>query len=169
MAPSRLNRLSSSQDDDVRRRQATLTKIIEARQFEKQDVLANELKKLGFEQASQATVSRDLRELGIVKDTESGFYTLSEQTRLLRQRERLKRAILEDVEGIYPAVAVFAVRTTPGHARGTAVIVEKSYPDVVFGTIAGEDTAIIIARDEKSAGRIAEEMADVLHSGDGQQ
>ena len=169
MAPSRLNRLQSSQDDDVRRRQAALAKIIENGEFNKQKTLANELKKLGFEQASQATVSRDLKELGIDKDSESGFYTLSEQTRLLRQRERLDRTILEDVVNIYPEVAFFAVKTKPGHARSTAVIVEKTYPDEVVGTIAGEDTAIIIARDGDSAVKIAQEMDNVLHSGKGEQ
>ena len=162
MTPSRLNRLSSSQDDEWKRRQTALTKIVETAQIDKQETIVMGLKKLGFEQSSQATVSRDLQVLGIIKDPVSGFYTLSEQTRLLKQRELLERAILENVEGIFSEVGVFAIRASPGHARSTAVIVEKSFPSEVIGTIASEDSALIIAIDGDSATKIAREMGEVL-------
>lgn len=162
MTPSRLNPLSSSLDDEGKRRQTALSKIVETQQIDKQETLVRELKKLGFVQLSQATVSRDLKELGIVKDPASGFYSLSEQTRLLRQKERLERAILEDVEGIFTEVGVFAIKTSLGHARSTAVIVETSYPNELVGTIAGEDSALIIARDVDTAKKIASTMREVL-------
>lgn len=162
MTPSKLNQLSSSQDDEGKRRQTALTKIIETQQIDKQETLVRELKRLSFEQVSQSTVSRDIKELGIVKDPVSGFYSLSEQARLLRQRERLERAILEDVEGIFSVVGFFAIRTSPGHARSTAVVIEKSYPNEVVGTIAGEDSALIIVKDGDTAKKIANAMGAVL-------
>ena len=162
MTPSRLNPFSSSLDDEGKKRQAALSKIVETQQIDKQETLVRELKRQHFEQVSQATVSRDLKELGIVKDPASGYYSLSEQTRLLRQRERLERSIQEDVDGIFSDVGVFAIKTSLGHARSTAVIVEKSFPNEVIGTIAGEDSALIIARDEVTAKKIASAMGKVF-------
>jgi transcriptional regulator of arginine metabolism len=122
------------------RRQAIIDVIHEARPRTQQD-LVDLLVGRGHD-ATQATVSRDLGEMGIVKGPEG--YLLSEEARLVR----LLADLLVSVE---QAENLVVIKSIPGGAQGVAAAIDSADIGGALGTIAGDDTILVIARDAGSA------------------
>jgi transcriptional regulator of arginine metabolism len=115
----------------------------------------------GFD-VTQATVSRDLQTLGAVKARDGDGhlrYVLAEGLAPADEsQETLGRAISEFVESIVPSGNLVVVKTPPGAAHVVAAAVDGSGLDGVLGTVAGDDTLMIVA-DETVGGRaVADEL-----------
>src|SRR5579872_6708038 len=126
-------------------RQGQILKLVHAKSIYTQDELAQELKKLGVT-ATQVTLSRDIRELGLAK-TPEGYrqITASEAGPAL---ETLAAEFLLDVR---LAQNLIVLKTSPGHANSVAVALDDGeWPEVV-GTLAGDDTIVVIAPDNATA------------------
>ena len=126
-------------------RQGQIIRLIRARNLYTQDELARALKETGVE-ATQVTLSRDIRDLGLVK-TGDGYRELQREN-LGSQFQSLASDFLRDVR---QAQNQLVLKTAPGHASSVAVALDhEEWPDVI-GTIAGDDTVLVVCPDASSA------------------
>ena len=133
-------------------RHGQIRKLIRAKKIPTQDDLAQELKKLGIT-ATQVTLSRDIRELGLVK-TSGGYKEIAAEAAGL-SFETLAGEFLEDVRIAQNQVVL---RTAPGHANSVAVALDaEEWPEVV-GTLAGDDTILVIAPDSATAETVGKRL-----------
>ena len=137
-------------------RQGQILAVIRDRSLLTQEELARALRDRGIE-ATQVTLSRDIRELGLVKTTE-GYRELH------REAPQAHFASLagEFVRDIRTALNQIVLRTAPGHASSVAVALDsESWPEVL-GTIAGDDTILVICPDAAVAGSVAARLRHML-------
>lgn len=133
-------------------RQAALARIINQKPIATQEELLAALKAAGID-ATQATISRDIREMKIVKAqdvTGTLRYTIfrgSEESQL----ERLGRSIREVGLSITRVQFMNVIKTLPSNGNLLAAIIDDIDFDQVVGTIAGHDTIVVISPDEKQA------------------
>lgn len=130
-------------------RHAKILELIERYPIETQEELAEELKKSGYN-ITQATVSRDIKELKLVKVLdENGIYkyaTLKEQDSMLS--ERLVKVFAESVLSVDYAGNIVVVKTFSGAANAAAEAIDVLDFKEVVGTIAGDDTIFILVRNQ---------------------
>ncbi|HIU34786.1 MAG TPA: arginine repressor [Candidatus Pullichristensenella excrementigallinarum] len=128
-----------------------ILEIIEQKDIETQEELAAELKARGVK-VTQATVSRDIKELRLVKAlSENGGYKYATAERAEKgMSERYIRILAESVQSIDSAANLIVIKTinAGGNAAGEAVDSLK-WPEIV-GTIAGDNTILVIARSEEA-------------------
>lgn len=118
-------------------RQDTIRRIVRRERIRTQRELVERLKSRGFE-CTQATVSRDITEMGLRKLPE-GVYVLAEDL-------HLQRMISELVVGVVPADNLVLVKASPGTGPGVAAALDAAGLDEVLGSIAGDDTILVITR-----------------------
>lgn len=125
--------------------------LVAKRPIKTQTELLRELRSLGFK-TTQATISRDLEELGLFKDRKTGIYKLREEASAEDSVSRLQRGVAEYVRSIEVAENLVVVKTTPGGAQGIASALDQMKWAEVIGTVAGDDTILVVASD-RAAGR----------------
>ena len=138
-------------------RQLIIRELVERESITSQEQLRARLHERGID-ATQATLSRDIRELGLVKRTADGAYrslgTVANgdgvDMEMLAERtaDRLRH---QEVIG-----HMIVLRTDPGQAQGLAVAIDRSQISDVAGTIAGDDTILVICRSAEGAVRVAQ-------------
>lgn len=137
-------------------RHGQIIQIIRSRSVGTQDELARALKERGVD-ATQVTLSRDIRELGLVKTTE-GYRQLERETPNI-QFSTLAAEFLQDVRIAQNQVVL---KTAPGHANSVAVALDsEQWPEVV-GTIAGDDTILVICSDSATADAVRAKLLRIL-------
>jgi transcriptional regulator of arginine metabolism len=137
-------------------RQGQILRIVQDKQIHTQDELARELAGLGI-QATQVTLSRDIRELGLVK-TKDGYTRLQNQP----ERAQLESAVVDYLLDIRTAQNVIVLKTAAAHANSLAIALDRSdWPEIV-GTIAGDDTVMVVSGDAGSAQRFKEKLLEIL-------
>jgi transcriptional regulator of arginine metabolism len=143
-------------------RQGAILELVKQGPMPNQDELRRELGKRGFK-VTQATLSRDIHKLGLVKMPQG--YTLPQVaasvpvSSTLRAVERVFREFAREVR---QAQNLLVVKTTPGSAHPVAAAWDaQSSPDVV-GTVAGDDTVLVICPDRKSAHKLASRLRGIL-------
>lgn len=139
-------------------RQGQILKLIRSKGIFTQDELAQELKGQGI-LATQVTLSRDLRDLRLVK-TQSGYQELPPEENPLHL-ESLARDFLRDVR---VAQNLIVLKTDPGHASPIAVALDNEDWEEILGTIAGDDTVLVIAADTATAHVTASRLLKILES-----
>lgn len=130
------------------RRHETILRIIRERPVSTQEELADLLGAMGLE-VTQATVSRDIRELRLVKVPAGSGYRYAEPPHVPAPDSygRARRAFTEFVTGISRSRNLIMLKTTPGTANAVAASVDEiAFADVV-GTLAGDDVVLIVVRD----------------------
>jgi transcriptional regulator of arginine metabolism len=137
-------------------RQGQILKLIRAKRISTQEDLAQELRNQGIA-ATQVTLSRDIRDLRLVK-TRDGYQEMApEETG--PQFSLLASEFLLDV---LRAQNLVVLRTSPGHANTVAVALDReSWPEIL-GTIAGDDTILLIAPDNAAAEGVQEKLVQLL-------
>ena len=137
-------------------RHGQILKVIRAKQVHTQDELARELHRSGLP-ATQVTLSRDIRELRLVKTPEGYREMMPEEAG--PSFETLATEFLHDVRS---AQNLVVLRTSPGHANSVAVALDsEEWPEVV-GTIAGDDTILVIAPDNATAENIRKQFMALI-------
>ena len=137
-------------------RQGQILKLIQASNISTQEDLALALKDCGIE-TTQVTLSRDIREMGLVK-TPDGYQALSAGKR----PGDLTSLIGEFLRDVRSAQNQLVLRTAPGHASSVAVALDSAeWPEIV-GTIAGDDTVLVICPDTAVAGQVRERLLEML-------
>jgi transcriptional regulator of arginine metabolism len=138
-------------------RHAKILEIIDNNIIETQEELAEKLRELGME-VTQATVSRDIKELRLVKVMmEDGRYRYAPITQMEGVfSNKLMNIFIQSFVSSDYANNIVVVKTLPGMAQAAASAVDSMKWAEIVGTIAGDDTIMIICRAEK----IAEELVN---------
>jgi transcriptional regulator of arginine metabolism len=129
-------------------RQQTIIDLAQEAPLPNQQELCKVLAKRGFP-VTQATLSRDLNELRLVKTTEG--YILPGAEAAAEPLPAVSRVVREFVRDIRRAQNLLVIKTVPGSAQPVAVAVDAEGWDEVVGTVAGDDTLLIVAANNKSA------------------
>ncbi len=128
-----------------RKRHQEILRLVRGRAIHTQEQLAEELRGLGIE-ATQVTLSRDIRELALVK-TPQGYQEMAAAPAAPAVDEVASEFLL----GVRVARNLVVLKTSPGSASALAVALDQSnWPEIV-GTIAGDDTVLVIAAHEEDA------------------
>lgn len=146
-----------------RARQAEILKIIQSVDVETQEQLLDELKRRGFA-STQATISRDIKELRLVKEMSGGGYryVVSERKGMVDSDVRLRNIFKEGVVSVDLAQNIVVVRTMPGLASAACSALDSMDIPGMVGSLAGDDTGILIMRDNASAELFNREVHKLL-------
>jgi transcriptional regulator of arginine metabolism len=147
-------------------RQNAIAKIIGTKVVQTQDQLLGELQKLGVV-ATQATVSRDIREMRVVKSKDSSGasrYTILQQGNI-SLTERLNSTVREVGLSITRVMFMNVIKTLPSNGNLLAALIDDANFPQVAGTVAGHDTIVVISPNEEGAIWFNEQYNDALALG----
>lgn len=146
-------------------RQAKILEIVTTRDVETQEQLLQELQDAGF-YSTQATISRDIKELRIVKElTAFGTYRYTTSAKEVAGTfsTRLNTIFRECVTGYDYAQNIVVIHTLPGLASAAGSAVDAMNMSFVLGTLAGDDTVMIVMRDTNAAAAFCSEIKNLLN------
>ena len=143
-----------------RMRHGQILKLIGGEAVANQDELRRRLGQMGV-RVTQATLSRDLRELKLVKTSE-GYRPLSTVAETPAPVPQLGRALREFLVEVRPAQNMLVLKTPPGGAQPLAAAVDAEHWKEVAGTLAGDDTVLIITPSRNARAAIQQRMEDLL-------
>ena len=145
-------------------RQARILELITQFEIETQDDMMNRLREEGFA-VTQATVSRDLRELQLTKSlTSRGTYRYSVNSTKnhMRNNAKLSSAMVDSVTNVDYSMNNVVIKTYPGMAQAVASGIDAMNMQDILGSVAGDDTIIIITKNEESSALIRERILDIM-------
>ena len=146
-------------------RQAKIMEIISTTNVETQEQLLQLLQDAGFT-STQATISRDIKELRIVKElTSFGTYRYTTASKEMSGTfsSRLNSIFRECVTGFDYAQNIIVIHTLPGLASAAASALDAMDMSVVLGTLAGDDTVMVVMRDTNSAAAFCGEIRSLMN------
>ena len=145
-------------------RQAKILELIGQKDIETQEQLLMALEESGF-RSTQATSSRDIKELRIVKElSPAGAYRYTvQQNDAMNLFSRLNNIFRESVIKVDYAQNIVVIKTLPGLANGACSAVDSMDIAYVVGTIAGDDTALIVMRETEYAREFCEELRGIIN------
>lgn len=147
------------------KRQAKILEIVASRDVETQEQLLEALQDAGF-YSTQATISRDIKELRIVKElTSLGTYryTVSNSDIGNSFSARLNTIFRECVIGFDYAQNIVVLRTLPGLASAAGSAIDAMNLSTIVGSLAGDDTVMIVMRDTNAAATFCGEIKSLLN------
>ena len=139
--------------------------IISNINVETQEQLLEKLREAGFT-STQATISRDIKELRIVKElTSFGTYRYTTATREVPTSfsTRLNTIFRECVTDFDYAQNIIVIHTLPGLANAAASALDAMHMSVVLGTLAGDDTVMVVMRDTNAAAAFCGEIKSLMN------
>ena len=146
------------------RRHSAIVDAVRRQPIRSQEQLRRAIRAAGFD-VTQATLSRDIRELALVKGGPDGAY----QTPALAGANghgstgKLRKAVAEYLSRVERVQQLVLLRTGPGQAQILAVAIDGAeWPEVV-GTLAGDDTILVIARDARRARELVKRLDRLTH------
>jgi transcriptional regulator of arginine metabolism len=143
------------------RRQAAILELIDREPLHSQERLRRRLRQRGFD-ATQATISRDISDLGLVKRAGDGAYQrpgaeLANPETALTALERAAAEFMRRVDRVQQLVVV---RTGVGQAQPLAIALDGAQLPELVGTIAGDDTILVIARGARGAAALVKRLKE---------
>ena len=145
-------------------RQSMILDIIAKEHIETQEQLLEQLRKRGVA-STQATISRDIKQLHLVKEpTGHGTYkyAVSSSRARLNIADKLRTIFRESVLTVDNAQNIVVIKTLPGLANAAGSAVDGMDVPNLVGSLAGDDTALLIMRDTESALDFTEEIKEML-------
>ncbi len=136
-------------------RQDAIRDIVRNKDVRTQRVLVDELRAMGFD-CTQATVSRDIADMGLRKLPE-GIYVLAEDL-------HLQRMVSELVTGVLRTDNLVMIKAQPGTASGIAAAVDAAELPDVLGSLAGNDTILVIAQTAEDGERLEALINKLINS-----
>lgn len=144
-------------------RHSKILEIIEAQEIETQEELANALKRNGYN-VTQATVSRDIKELRLIKVlTKDGKYkyaTIKQQESVIS--ERFLKLFRDSVLSVDHAGNIVVVKTLVGAANAAAAAIDALDVKQVVGSIAGDDTIFLLVRTQEEIEEVLAEFRKMM-------
>lgn len=144
------------------RRQAAILDVVDQEAVRSQEQLRQRLAARGFD-VTQATLSRDIKELGLVKRSADGAYQAAgaQSAPAPKTIGTLGRALAEYLINIEPVQQLVVLKTGAGQAQLLGLAIDRARLEEVVGTLAGDDTILIIARDAKNAQQVVKKLRDL--------
>jgi transcriptional regulator of arginine metabolism len=141
------------------RRQAVILEVVDQEALHSQEELRRRLRQRGFD-ATQATISRDIADLGLVKRAGDGAYQRPglDATSPELARTALERAASSFLRRVERVQQLIVLRTGRGQAQALAEALDRAQLHEAVGTIAGDDTILIIGRDSKRAAALTKRL-----------
>ena len=145
------------------KRQDEIIRLISAGDIETQEDLASALRSLGFK-VTQATISRDIRELRLVKvaSKNGGFKYAKPEKHEIAVSERLARILTDSMVSVDYSGNIIVVRTISGSANVAAEAIDNLGWTEILGTIAGDNTIFIVVREEADTAEISGRIKDLI-------
>ena len=146
------------------KRQKKILELIAEKSIETQEQLLQELRDCGYK-STQATVSRDIKELRIIKtlDGLGGYrYSAPHKSENARFDDRFRVIFRECVTKLDSAQNLVVVKTMPGLGAAAGANIDALQMPTVIGTLSGDDTTLVIMRDTESAVDFCEEIRKML-------
>jgi transcriptional regulator of arginine metabolism len=144
-------------------RQRAIVDVVEREAIYSQDLLGQRLRARGFD-VTQATLSRDIKELGLVKRASDGAYQRAGQAVNGPSAEAavaaLRRACREVLRSFEQVQQLLVLKTDTGMANSLAVVLDRAALPEVAGTIAGDDTILVIAREPRHASALVSQFEE---------
>lgn len=147
-----------------KQRQKAIVDLISNNVIDTQEDLQKELIKLGFE-VTQATVSRDIKELRIVKTLdENGIYRYTKNKTAADSQRSIKyfEIFAHSTESVDYALNTIVIKCHKGMAQGACAAFDELFKDGVLGTLAGDDTILVITRSESIAESLTKELKGII-------
>ncbi|MBE6910141.1 MAG: arginine repressor [Ruminococcaceae bacterium] len=141
-------------------RQEQILDIVTSESVETQEQLIERLRERGVE-CTQATVSRDIKQLRLVKEPVGGGhyrYALSTEREKLGYAERLHTILRESFVSVDSARNIVVLKTMPGLAGAAGSMFDGMSDPRIVGSLAGDDTVMIVMRDENGAQNLRKEI-----------
>ncbi len=145
-----------------RKRQDLIMRIITDREIETQIELMEALKREGVK-STQATLSRDIKELMLVKrlgDSGKYRYTISGKANYVNHEEKLKKIFKESVISCEVANSLIVIKTLPGLANAASAAIDAVNFEGVYGTVAGDDTLFVALHDKEEAIKLCKHIKE---------
>ncbi len=145
-----------------KQRQSRILQLVGERNIETQSDLVDALRAIGMD-VTQATVSRDIKELGIVKvmtgERFQKYVALSHSGEAASGR--MKRVFSDAVTSINSVDSLVIIKTLPGMAQGAASALDSMYLKETLGSLAGDDTIFIATHGEESAVKLQKKLNEI--------
>lgn len=138
------------------KRQGQIIRIIKENKIKTHEQLIEHLKKSGFN-VTQATVSRDIKDLGLIKIPDDTGSIYAQAVSAKDTADRIN-SFADSVRSIESAMHTVVVKTYPGMASAVAASIDDLMKNEFIGSIAGDDTLLIIAHDSDDAQKISEKL-----------
>lgn len=145
-------------------RQAMILEIIGQENIETQEQLLTRLQTRGF-RCTQATISRDIKQLHLIKEpVGQGVYkyAVSGNRTTLNVAAKLRTIFRECIVSIDYAQNIVVVKTMPGLANGACSALDNMDMNDIVGSLAGDDTALLVMRNTEAAELLCQEIKDML-------
>lgn len=145
-------------------RQAMILEIIAQENIETQEQLLTHLQARGF-RCTQATISRDIKQLHLIKEpVGQGVYkyAVSGNRTMLNVAAKLRTIFRECIVSIDYAQNIVVVKTMPGLANGACSALDNMDMNDIVGSLAGDDTALLVMRNTEAAELLCQEIKDML-------
>ena len=141
-------------------RHGQILNLIRSQPTRTQEEMAGALQRLGIK-VTQVTLSRDIRELGLVKGPQ-GYREPERVTASTEEDQSLQRTLEEFVRDVKTAQNLVIIRTAAGNAQPVAAALDrKAWPEIL-GTVAGDDTVFAATPDARQAARAKEKLLALL-------
>ena len=140
-------------------RQAKIKEIVTTSKVGSQEELLERLKEFGFE-TTQATLSRDLHEIGIIRVPDDNGYKY-----VLHQEENtqaIKQIIGMEIVNVVSNESTVIIKTIPARAQGVAIYLDRLKDSHIIGTVAGDDTIIVIPDSHKNVQHVVKTIRDLM-------
>ncbi|SFE31299.1 transcriptional regulator AhrC/ArgR [Alteribacillus iranensis] len=144
-------------------RHIKIREFISDHDIETQDELVDRLKKAGYN-VTQATISRDIKELHLIKvPTVDGRYKYSlPADQRFNPLQKLKRSLIDSFVGIDQTDHLIVMKTLPGNANAVGALIDNLNWDEIMGTICGDDTILIICREKDQTDTLVNRFLEML-------
>ena len=141
------------------RRQALILELVDLESLRSQEELRRRLRRRGFE-ATQATISRDIKDLGLVKRSGDVAYQRpgASAASPAIALNALERAAAEFLQSAVRVQQLVVVRTGAGQAQSLAAAIDRARLAGAVGTVAGDDTILVVARDHRRASSLIKRL-----------
>ncbi|MBO5210595.1 MAG: arginine repressor [Clostridia bacterium] len=145
------------------KRQSEILSIIAQKVVNTQEDLQNELLALGYN-VTQSTVSRDIKELRLIKshDSEGNYRYVSAAKKSSNDTSHYHDLFVKSVKSVDYALNNIVIKTHPGMASTACVALDDMFGDMMLGSLAGDDTIIIVTRSEIHSKILIDKINNIL-------
>jgi len=131
------------------RRHFAIREILGSGRISTQEELCEALREKGFD-ITQATVSRDIRELRLVKiPADNGYYYAWPEARVPVQMQRTRRIFSDSVVSMDSSENIIVIKTLPGAAQSIGSLIDSLDNPQILGTVAGDDTILVVIKTKR--------------------